>query len=389
MMVVFSLLAACDKAGDDAWDYEIEGTRAASIDQTTLFAVTSDHVVALNVASGEELWKKSLPGGLREAPGFQEDLVFVGTDEGILWVLDSDDGTPLAKAILDGPIGSKPVFEHQTLLVSTFGGSVYAFDPQDRDALKKAIDALPEATTPEEAPDAREPDAGEDPKEDGPKEEQEVESKEEDIPLNLDVPELEPRWRARTSGPIVAPITSHLDDILIASTDGRAYALSMADGTRSWTWEGSRQLRNSVVFADGFFFVASDDGNLHALTPKGTVQWSAPTLGAINSSPLVWNGLVIVSNSIGRVTAFDSKSGIEKWQFQVPAGIRHEPVLVADRLALVDLNGQLHLLKPAEGKLDTSRALADFGPLISTEDGLVILGRTSVFKRTLSAWNEP
>jgi outer membrane protein assembly factor BamB len=98
---------------------------------------------------------------------------------------------------------------------------------------------------------------------------------------------------------------------------------------------------------------------------------------------------VIVSNSIGRVTAFDSKSGIEKWQFQVPAGIRHEPVLVADQLALVDLNGQLHLLKPAQGKLDTSRALADFGPLISTEDGLVILGRTSVFKRTLSAWNEP
>lgn len=379
MMVVFSLLAACDKSGDAAWDYEIEGTRAASIDQTTLFAVTSDHVVALNVASGEELWKTSLPGGLREAPGFQEDLVFVGTDEGILWVLDSDDGTPLAKAILDGPIGSKPVFEHQTLLVSTFGGSVYAFDPQNRDDLKKAIDALP-AAKPEEAPDA-----GEIPKEDDPKED----DPQEGITPNLDVPELEPRWRARTSGPIVAPITSHLDDILIASTDGRAYALSMADGTRSWTWEGSRQLRNSVVFADGFFFVASDDGNLHALTPKGTVQWSAPTLGAINSSPLVWNGLVIVSNSIGRVTAFDSKSGIEKWQFQVPAGIRHEPVLVADQLALVDLNGQLHLLKPAQGKLDTSRALADFGPLIATEDGLVILGQTSVFKRTLSAWNEP
>lgn len=379
MMVVFSLLAACDMSGDAAWDYEIEGTRAASIDQATLFAVTSDQLVAIDVTSGEELWKTSLPGGLREAPGFQEDLVFVGTDEGLLWVLDSDDGTPLAKAILDGPIGSKPVFEHQTLLVSTFGGSVYAFDPQDRDVLKKAIDALPEAP-PEEAPDA-----GEIPKEDDPKED----DPQEGITPNLDVPELEPRWRARTSGPIVAPITSHLDDILIASTDGRAYALSMADGTRTWTWEGSRQLRNSVVFADGFFFVASDDGNLHALTPKGTVQWSAPTLGAINSSPLVWNGLVIVSNSIGRVTAFDSKSGIEKWQFQVPAGIRHEPVLVADRLALVDLNGQLHLLKPAEGKLDTSRALADFGPLISTEDGLVVLGRASVFKRTLSAWNEP
>lgn len=377
MMVVFSLLAACDKSGDAAWDYEIEGTRAASIDQATLFAVTSDHVVALNVANGEELWKTSLPGGLREAPGFQEDLVFVGTDEGILWVLDSDDGTPLAKAILDGPIGSKPVFEHQTLLVSTFGGSVYAFDPQDRDALKKAIDALPEATTPEEAPDAREePDAGEDPKEDGPKEEE--------------LPELEPRWRARTSGPIVAPITSHLDDILIASTDGRAYALSMADGTRSWTWEGSRQLRNSVVFADGFFFVASDDGNLHALTPKGTVQWSAPTLGAINSSPLVRNGLVIVSNSIGRVTAFDSKSGIEKWQYQVPSGLRHEPVIVAEQLALVDQKGQLHLIESADGNLDQSRTLEDFGPLVPFEDGLVILGDSSVYKRTLSSsWDEP
>lgn len=380
-MVVFSFLVACDKAEDAAWDYEIEGTRAASIHQSKLFAVSAKSVVALDMTNGEELWKTSLPGGLREAPGFQEDLVFVGTDDGTLWVLDSDDGTPLAKAILDGPIGSKPAFEHQTLLIGTFGGSVYAFDPQNRDELKKAIDALP-AATPEEVQDE-----GETPEEDGPKEEgQEVDTKEEDIPRNLDVPELEPRWRARTSGPIVAPITSHLDDILIASTDGRAYALSMADGTRTWTWEGTRQLRNSIVFSDGLFFVASDDGNLHALTTKGTVQWSAPTLGAINSSPVIWNGLVIVSNSLGRVTAFDSKSGVEKWQFQVPAGIKHEPVLVAEHLALVDLKGQLHLIEPAEGKLDTSRALADFGPLIPTEDGLVILGRSSVLKRTLSAW---
>lgn len=383
-MVVFSFLAACDKAEDAAWDYEIEGTRAASIHQSKLLAVSAKSVVALDMTNGEELWKTSLPGGLREAPGFQEDLVFVGTDDGTLWVLDSDDGTPLAKAILDGPIGSKPAFEHQTLLIGTFGGSVYAFDAQNRDDLKKAIDALP-AATPEEAQDE-----GETSEEDGPKEEErDVDSEEEDITPNLDVPELEPRWRARTSGPIVAPITSHLDDILIASTDGRAYTLSMADGTRTWTWEGTRQLRNSIVFSDGFFFVASDDGNLHALTTKGTVQWSAPTLGAINSSPVVWNGLVIVSNSLGRVTAFESKSGIEKWQFQVPAGIRFEPVLVAEHLALVDLKGQLHLIEPAEGKLDTSRALADFGPLIPTEDGLVILGRSSVLKRTLSAWNEP
>lgn len=76
-----------------------------------------------------------------------------------------------------------------------------------------------------------------------------------------------------------------------------------------------------VVSSDGIF-VGGLDGRLHALDAGGNSRWSHNTGTAIASTAAVRDGVVMVANNDGVITAVDAVSGDELWRFEAIGTIR-------------------------------------------------------------------
>ena len=131
-----------------------------------------------------------------------------------------------------------------------------------------------------------------------------------------------------------------IDGVMYTSGNlGRTYALDAATGEELWKFEPEvdmqvnrftccDQANRGVAVADGKVFVASLDGYLYALDrTSGAVMWRKDTIAdrkrgyTITGAPEIAGSLVIIGNAgaeydaRGYVTAYDVRSGDEKWRF--------------------------------------------------------------------------
>jgi len=138
-----------------------------------------------------------------------------------------------------------------------------------------------------------------------------------------------------------------IDGVMYTSGNlGRVYALDAASGEELWTFapevdmQANRaaccdQANRGVAVADGKVFVASLDGYLYALDRiSGAVMWRIDTIVdrkrgyTITGAPEIAGNLVIIGNAgaeydvRGYVTAYDVRSGDQKWRFYT---IPHDP----------------------------------------------------------------
>ncbi|ERG88806.1 MAG: hypothetical protein J07HX5_00952 [halophilic archaeon J07HX5] len=82
--------------------------------------------------------------------------------------------------------------------------------------------------------------------------------------------------------------------VYIKSRDYNVHALSAADGTEQWTFEGSGVCLSPTV-VDGTVYVGIHDGNVYALSAAaGTEQWRFETEDYVASSPAVVDNTVYV-----------------------------------------------------------------------------------------------
>jgi alcohol dehydrogenase (cytochrome c) len=120
------------------------------------------------------------------------------------------------------------------------------------------------------------------------------------------------------------------------------FAVSVASGKVLWTYNGHLEqtistvccgwLSRGVAIGDGRVYLGRLDGKLVALDQKtGKVAWET-AVGrwqdgfTLTHAPLYYNGMVIVGGSggefslRGRVTAYDAKTGKQKWRFWTVPG---------------------------------------------------------------------
>src|SRR5690606_21639528 len=138
-----------------------------------------------------------------------------------------------------------------------------------------------------------------------------------------------------------------VDGVMYTSGNlGRVYALDAATGEELWTFEPEvcmqanraaccDQANRGVALAVGKVCVASLDGSLYALDRiSGAVMWRIDTIAdrnrayTITGAPEIAGNLVIIGNAgaeydvRGYVTAYDVRSGDQKWRFWT---IPHDP----------------------------------------------------------------
>lgn len=158
------------------------------------------------------------------------------------------------------------------------------------------------------------------------------------------------------------PVLSDAQTVLVASSNGRVYALDAQTGIPRWERRvalasGGGDLQkmidtdaDPVVDRDQLFVVSYQSQLLAADLAQQKVLWSRDASSL--TRPTVTPELVIISQTDGVLKAFDRQSGEVRWTQEALAWRDlSNPVVLGSQLIVGDDEGYLHLLNPATGQV--------------------------------------
>src|ERR1700710_1870493 len=115
------------------------------------------------------------------------------------------------------------------------------------------------------------------------------------------------------------------DFVYAAGANGTVAKIDSKTGQDVWRIKLKDDLSAGAGSDGNLTAVGSLKGNVYVIGPDGKQLWSAIAPGEIISPPLVGNDLVVVRTIDGKVVAFNSQTGEQKWMFQaraVPLNLR-------------------------------------------------------------------
>lgn len=106
----------------------LHGT-APAVDADTVYAtLPSGFVVALDLATGAERWRRDLGAALLSSPAISGDTLYVGANDGRLYALDTSTGAVVWSFQVSASwVASSPAVSGNTVVVGAWDGNVYAF----------------------------------------------------------------------------------------------------------------------------------------------------------------------------------------------------------------------------------------------------------------------
>ncbi len=271
-------------------------------------------VVALDPATGAELWSKRFEAPVTAPPAVAGDTVHVVSADGSAWALDAADGK--LRWQLPG-VPSESAMVGGAAPAVAGGQVVLPFPSGDVAGVSGATG---------------------------------VEG-----------------WRTRVAGRRLGQANAGVTDIsgdpvvtggtvFVGNRSGRVAALEAATGAVRWT---AREGAFGPVWpAGGSLFLISDQGALVRLDAANGARIWAVELGryletrerrraevAAHFGPVLAGGLVRVASSDGRLRSFDPASGALVSEVALPGAAASHPVVVGRTLYLVTRDGVLHALR--------------------------------------------
>ena len=175
------------------------------------------------------------------------------------------------------------------------------------------------------------------------------------------------KWVVTTGGAVdSSPAVSREGTIFVGSEDGNLYAIN-PDGTIKWKFKTDNYIESSpAIGADGTIYFGSTDHSVFAVKADGTLSWKhdvgdASDYGAVvESSPAIGaDGTVYVGDGstenggFGYTGAVDNKvlainpDGTQKWVFTTSSYVESSPAIGADGTVYVGSDdGNLYAINP-------------------------------------------
>ncbi|GFE52048.1 pyrrolo-quinoline quinone [Roseobacter cerasinus] len=271
-------------------------------------------LVALDAATGDELWRQALEGTGSGRPTAFGDLVYLTSGDDTGWALRAEDGRIewqlTAAPNVNNVLGAPAPAVADDLAIFAFGsGEIQAVFR--RGGLRR-----------------------------------------------WDASALGQRF-ARALGAVAdvtgEPVISG-NRVYVGNQSGRIVALDFASGARLWTArEGAV---GPVLPAGDSVFVISDLGELLRLDASdGTRIWGAQLPNFVKDrpkrraevyahhAPVLAGGRIYVASNDGQLRAFDPESGALVNTTEIPGGATTAPVVAGGVLYVVSTNGQLHAFR--------------------------------------------
>ena len=315
-----SMVTALDETGTILWQNELGKSSDAlkdasggglAVGGTQLFVTTGfGTVVALDTASGAELWTQDLASYGGASPTVYDDLLYIAARDGAAWAIDTSNGR--IKWQVAGP----------TVAASHTGG------PGPAVSDKYAV--FPFGTG--------------------------------DVLASFRKGGLR-SWSSGLSGARLGLASTQVRDltgqpviegssVYLASSAGRMAAVDLNTGLRIWTAKQGSQ--GHILVAGGAVFAVSDAGNLICLSKDdGALIWSTPlpkfTKKSVKSrakihahyGPILAGGRLILASSDGLIRQFNPADGTLITTVDLPSGAASAPIVVNGTLYVLNTKGDL------------------------------------------------
>ena len=315
-----SMVTALDETGSILWQTKLGRSSdqvtdvsggGLAVRGTQLFVTTGfGTVVALDTASGAQLWSQDLASYGGASPTVYEDLLYIAARDGAAWAIDTTNGRiewqlagPTVAASHTG--GPGPAVSDKYAVFPFGSGDVLA--SFRRGGLRSWSSGLSGAR------------------------------------LGLASTQV----RDLTGQPVIEG-----GSVYLASSVGRMAAVDLNTGLRIWT--AKQGSKGHILIAGSAVFAVSDASNLIRLSKDdGTLIWSTPlpefTKKRVNSrakihahyGPILAGGRLILASSDGLIRQFNPADGTLISTVELPGGAASAPIVVNGALYVLNTKGDL------------------------------------------------
>ncbi len=146
------------------------------------------------------------------------------------------------------------------------------------------------------------------------------------------------------------------DYVYVPVYDKSVFRLRVEDGAIAGRKQTKGVVVGGVAVTDDAVYFGDGSGRVYAMTPDlSQERWTFEADDRVWSTPVVANGLVVVTSLDGRVYGLDLATGQRRWEFEADAGIAGTPALDGDRLYVPAMDSRLYALD-----VETGQALWSF-----------------------------
>ncbi|MBU25604.1 MAG: hypothetical protein CMD99_06190 [Gammaproteobacteria bacterium] len=329
----------------------VESISLGGGDQTGLAPAVQGEVIAAASASGQvyllnseldELWDVELDRAIMGGASLNSTNVYVVTSDATLVALARDDGAKVFEVLLPSSATVPPVTTDSLVFVKTQIGRILAINAQTGEIVW--------------------------------------------------VEEVKESGVGIRGG---SPMTLEGDTLFVLWGSGRIFAYQADSGRIMWERQVAvsrgRSPLERIVDSKGvpsvrnnYVATATRNGQVSLLDARnGQLIWSLDS-DAYPGALLAFNSVIVVETD-GTVSAYSAQSGESLWS---NAALKHRepsaPVVIDDFVAVVDLEGELHVFAPATGAIvgrvdiggekgQVAPVVSDFGVLVQLLDGRLSL----------------
>jgi len=169
------------------------------------------------------------------------------------------------------------------------------------------------------------------------------------------------------------------------------YALDVRTGKQLWYYQAEQDV-NGIGYYDGIVIATGDEGRVWGLSARdGHSVWVVDfgTDSPTYSNPLTIDGMVVIGDDLGRVTALDVLTGKQLWQQQVAGAVRGGAASDGERIYVtgeehevlaVDMSGREVWRAEVRGRGQAAEGTRIFAtPTIAGELVIVTLIRADIY----------
>ena len=259
-------------------------------------------VIALDAADGTEKWRAKVPGEVISAPAVGQGMVFVRSNDGRITSFDATNGTQRWFNPRELPMltvrGNAPVVQGPgVVFVGNDDGTLAALGAADGRTLWDQVVGSPEGRTELD----RMSDVDGAPVLEG---NTLYASSFKNQTIAIEGPTGRPLWTRDHGG--AGGVTLSSSYVIVTDNQGGVFGLDKQSGAASWSQTGlaRRQLTGPALQGD-YVVVGDLDGYVHWLQQSdGAMAARAKTGGTVKAQPIVADGVLLVQNIEGKLTAF-------------------------------------------------------------------------------------
>ena len=315
------------------WEFRAEesffAATAAIVDGTIYIGDADKHFYAIELETGHKKWSYEVDIGFLGSAAVRNNRVFAGDSDGVFYCLDATTGNLIWKQETEAEINSSPNFYKESVLIGSQDGSLYRFRMSDGSIIwKYTIEASGGIQCTPTLGEQYVFICGCDGK-----------LHVIDVETGSTVETVEIGDPTLSTPAVVGP------NVYFGTEGATLFDVDWKKPKIIWKYQNSKRrtsYRSSPAVSDRGVVIGGRNKLVELIDATGKRNWSFPTKGRIDSSPVIVDDRVFVGSADGRIYGLDLKTGEKVWSYDAGAAFSASPAVAQGRLVIGNEAGVLY-----------------------------------------------